>query len=73
MMPRSIGAPNKTGPGMGVRRGVYVQHVARFDDETFAEIRAKAVKDGTSTSEAIRQLVEIGLETIKINEGENYA
>lgn len=50
------------GPGNGVRRGVFVQHVCRFEDETFDAIHAKAVRDGTSLSEAIRTLVEWGLE-----------
>jgi hypothetical protein len=49
-------------PGRGVAKGCYRGHVCRFDDETFAEIRAKALRDGTSLSEAIRQLVEWGLE-----------
>jgi hypothetical protein len=49
-------------PGAGVRKGDQVQHVARFDDEMFARIRAKALRDGTSLSEAIRTLIEWGLE-----------
>ena len=49
-------------PGRGVRKGAHVQHVCRFDDETFDAVRAKALRDGTSLSEAIRQLVEWGLE-----------
>lgn len=54
-----------TGPGRGVRRGCHVQHVCRFDDETFDQVRGKAIADGTSVSGAIRELVEIGLETLR--------
>ena len=41
--------------------GATVQIVVRFDTETFSEIRAMAVKDGTSFAEAVRQLVTWGL------------
>lgn len=53
--------------GEGVRKGDQIQHVARFDDEMFARIRAKAVRDRTSLSEAIRTLVEWGLEAEEAN------
>jgi hypothetical protein len=56
------GQQRKGGPGRGVRRGTFVQHVCRFDDETFDQIHAMAVAEGISLSEAIRQLVEFGLE-----------
>lgn len=49
-------------PGRGVCRGAFVQHVVRFDSDTFEEIRAKALRDGTSLSEAIRTLCVWGLE-----------
>jgi len=35
-----------------------------FDEATFAQIRELAVKQETSVSEQIRQLVEFGLETL---------
>jgi hypothetical protein len=50
-------------PARGTRRGTTARLVVTFDDETFAEIRARAVKAGTSVAEQIRQLVEFGLET----------
>lgn len=55
-------------PGRGVRKGAQVQHVCRFDDETFDQIREVAVRDGISLSEAVRVLVEIGLETRKLED-----
>jgi hypothetical protein len=57
-----MGAQKNGKPGHGVRRGEFVQHVARFDADTFEEIRAKALRDGTSLSEAIRTLCVWGLE-----------
>lgn len=54
-------------PGRGVRRGLYVQHVCRFDDETCAQIRAIAVRDRISLSEAVRVLVEFGLQSDQDN------
>jgi hypothetical protein len=59
-----IGDQRGVEPGHGVRRGGFVQHVVRFDDEQFGRIRAFAVREGTSLSEAVRVLVEWGLETI---------
>lgn len=62
-------------PAVGVRNGVGILakghkgHVplmltvaVRFDDETFAQIRAKAEKEGLSFAGMVRILVEIGLE-----------
>jgi hypothetical protein len=49
-------------PAHGVRRGTTARIVVTFDDETFAEVRARAVKAGTSVAEQIRLLVEFGLE-----------
>lgn len=57
-----LGQQIKGVPGFGVRRGTNVQHVCRFDDETFDQIRDMAVRDKVSLSEAIRLLVELGLE-----------
>jgi hypothetical protein len=59
---RKMGSQSNGAPGTGVRRGAFVQHVARFDSDTFEEIREKAVRDGTSLSEAIRTLCVWGLE-----------
>jgi hypothetical protein len=57
-----LGAQKNGKPGNGVRKGDQVQHVCRFDDELFDRIHAKATRDGTSLSEAIRTLVEWGLQ-----------
>jgi len=63
MTGRLFGSANRGEPGRGVPKGPNaVQHVVVFDRETFAEVRAKAVRDGTSLSEAIRTLVEWGLQ-----------
>jgi hypothetical protein len=40
-----------------------------FDEDTFAEVRALAVKNGTGFGEAVRQLVQDGIET-RAMEGE---
>lgn len=37
--------------------------VVSFDDETFEEIRQRAVKAGTSFAEQVRLLVEFGMES----------
>jgi hypothetical protein len=39
--------------------------VCAFDDETFDQVRARAVRDQTSFAEQVRQLVEWGLEADK--------
>lgn len=39
-----------------------------FDDETFNEVRSRALKAGTSFAEQARQLVEFGLETVRSSE-----
>lgn len=63
MNARRGGTAPRGEPGRGVRKGPdAVQHVCVFDNETFAQVRAKAIRDGTSLSEAIRTLVEWGLE-----------
>jgi len=38
------------------------QIVIRFDRDTFDQVRALAVKEGTSFSEQVRRLIEWGLE-----------
>lgn len=65
-----LGQQKGGGPGNGVRRGAFVQHVCRFDDEMFESIHAKAIRDCTSLSEAIRTLVEWGLEAEDQIEGD---
>jgi len=53
------------GPGKGCKRKGDVattQIVVRFDDDTFAQIRERALADETSIAEQIRTLVEWGLE-----------
>ena len=58
------GRPTARTPGRGVRREGQnaLQIVVRFDDETFAQIRRRAVREGTSFGEQVRRLVEWGLE-----------
>jgi hypothetical protein len=63
MSGRAIGSMTRGEPGHGVPKGKHaLQHVVVFDRETFAQVRAKAIRDHTSLSEAIRTLVEWGLE-----------
>lgn len=40
------------------------QIVIRFDVETFEQIRTRAVANRTSFSKQVRELIEIGLETV---------
>ena len=49
-------------PGHGLKRGLHRRIVVSFDDETFEQIRTKAVAGGVSFAEAVRELVEFGLE-----------
>jgi len=58
-----LGQQMRGTPGKGVASGGYVQHVCRFEQETFDALRAMAVRDGISLSEAIRIAVEWGLES----------
>ncbi len=47
----------------GVRHGPNdMRIVVSFDDETFATIRQRALDNGTSFAEQVRQLCEWGLE-----------
>ena len=47
----------------GVRHGPNdMRIVVSFDDDTFATIRSRAVAQGTSFAEQVRQLCEWGLE-----------
>lgn len=43
----------------------HTQIVVRLDDETFAQIRERAVREGTSFGEQVRTLVEWGLEAVQ--------
>lgn len=54
-------------PGHGVRRGDTVAAVIRTDPDTMAALRAKACRDGTSLAEAIRTIIEWGLEAEEEN------
>jgi hypothetical protein len=51
--------------GRGVTRGIQRRIVVSFDDETFDQIRDKAVAEGVSFAEVVRQLVENGLEDVE--------
>lgn len=54
-------------PAVGCRRtaGGMRQVIIRLDDDTFDEVRARAVKEGTSFGEQVRLLVTWGLEDAK--------
>lgn len=52
---------NKKGPGRGHLRGQHIRFVLQFDLEMFEEVRAKALRDETTTAEAIRTLIQWGL------------
>ena len=49
-------------PAVGCRKGNHIKVVCAFDDETFREVRRRAVKEQTSVAEQIRKLTEWGLE-----------
>lgn len=49
-------------PGQGVDRGAFRQFVIKIDHITADEVIARAEKEGTSTAEQIRLLIEWGLE-----------
>lgn len=48
--------------GSKYRNETMLKVVCLFDDETFAQIRAKALKEQRSFAGMVRVLVEIGLE-----------
>lgn len=55
-------------PGRGAKDPRYPDHtqiIVRIDDETFQEIYDRACREGTSTSEQVRLLIEWGLEAEK--------
>lgn len=58
---RATRAPAKVATG-GRHGPNEMRIVVSFDDETFSEIRQRAVQRGTSFAEQVRQLVEWGLE-----------
>lgn len=43
--------------------------VVLLDDETFNEVRARAIAAKTSWAAEVRSLIEVGLETMKEGEG----
>lgn len=47
----------------GLAHGVWRRVVIALDDETFSQVRRRAVTAGHSFAEEIRVLVELGLET----------
>lgn len=60
-----ISHTQKRQPARGVidpRRAHVTQIVVRLDHETFGQVRARAVREGTSVGEQIRRLIEWGLE-----------
>lgn len=61
-----MSAPTKQRPvAKGVKDPRFPEHtqiVVRFDDETFEQIRQRAIANNTFFSEQVRLLVEWGLE-----------
>lgn len=57
-----LGQQLRSGPAKGIKWRGHIQVNCLFDDEMFERVRNKAEKDNTSLSEAIRTLVEWGLE-----------
>ncbi|MDD9731092.1 hypothetical protein PVW46_14340 [Mameliella sp. AT18] len=57
-----LGQQQSSHVGHGTERGAFRQAVIRMDHEQFASVRGKAERDGTSLAEAIRTLIEWGLE-----------
>lgn len=52
---------NPTVPGHGFAKGPSRRIVVSFDQETFAQIRQRAIADGQSFGASVRELVEWGL------------
>lgn len=59
------GKPTKPGYGTYFR-----DTSVRLDMETFEEIRQRAIKRGGSFGASIRELIELGLETEKLEDSE---
>lgn len=48
----------------GLRNGAMVRVVVSFDEETFDQIRSRAIAQQSSFAEQVRLLVEFGLEDV---------
>lgn len=55
----------RPGKGHAMRTGLIQLNIA-VDEDTIQDVRDIAIKRGTSTSQIIRELIEIGLETEKM-------
>lgn len=52
----------------GCRRGQEIVEVGiKMDVETFTELRERALRERTSLAQQVRIMVEIGLETVKLD------
>lgn len=49
---------------VGLRKGAMVRVVVSFDEETFDQIRSRALAEHSSFAEQVRVLVEFGLEDV---------
>jgi hypothetical protein len=67
--PRPGNESRVAGQGVALPSGER-QIICAFDDETFAEIRALATRAGISFRAQVRELVEFGLEDIKLEAAE---
>lgn len=61
-MPMKLGQQQRRGPGRGSRKGDRIRVLCEFEEESFNEVYAFAVKQNTSLSEAIRILIQWGLD-----------
>lgn len=60
MTGRSFSSP-AVKQAVGFKRGNHIKLVCALDPETFDQVRALAVKKGTSVAEQVRILIEWGL------------
>jgi hypothetical protein len=69
-MGRRAGQYHKYRPVAGCRhRNGDLRVIVSFDDDTFAEVNASAKDNDCSFSSQVRMLIEIGLETLKMEDG----
>jgi len=63
--PRTVELARRREPARGATSPAYPnvkQILVRLDDETFEQVRQRAIAENTSFNEQVRQLVEWGLE-----------
>lgn len=66
MSPAPLGHTRKREPAHGVpSRPGYLRLIVDLEEETFAELRRRALAENTSVAEQIRAVVEWGLESAR--------